>query len=787
MAKDTGAERSFIGRAETVEALHRRFADVRDGSCAVTLLEGDTGVGKSALLAEFVRDIRAQGVRVLVGQAPALDDPPPFSLLRSALESARDDPLLRTDENPSYGGGLSLIGFAPGMGETSFPAPIGLEARLLDALGGGGARATASKDEMLSEMADRFLEFTRHGPTVLVLEDLPRGDKSSLGAVEFFVAELHDRPLWILATTRPALSLSAVGRTHLEAFEATTRPDRIALRPMTSEETGAYLRRNDPSQEISPEEVARRHSETGGNPFLLQQLDHRRSTRDERSGDVRFDLAAVGAEERQVLDLAAVLGPTFPFDLLLRASEGDEERLTEVVEGLVGRGFLFARPGERLEFPEDRLREEVYSLLPERHRRRVHLRAGAALEAMGPADVSRVYALARHYYLGHAGAKSVQYNRTAADFAERALAPDTAWDHFSRALESQREQDPDDLDGESELVLELARVTEELGLLEDADGMLREFLDRTRDASTLDPHRRATLEIFLARVLTDRGDLPAAARLAEKVLHTPGLEQQPLLGVGAHRQLGLALYYDGHYAEALAHHTQEIALARAAGNELVIARAQVWRVASLAMLGETQQAISEAREVTRARDRLGSVRESAQAHLFFADILADARSTPDQHAAAIGELAEAIRFAGMAKDPRRIGWAHYKTSELLRDAGRRDEAAEKVQRACEIFARMGDHVGLSVSLKVRGQLAMDRGEYDAAEADLSAALQGLHGLKHTLEEIDVVLRLAQLSAARGDRERARHYMVDLEGLKVRTVRPDLTAEFTQLENALSSE
>ncbi|MGA8664966.1 MAG: hypothetical protein WB809_07895 [Thermoplasmata archaeon] len=488
---------------------------------------------------------------------------------------------------------------------------------------------------------------------------------------------------------------------------------------------------------------------------------------------------------RHTLELASVLGPEFPFALLVRTSGENEETLAEVVDRLVGRGLLFERPGEILQFPEDRLRQEAYDFLPERRRRLLHRRAGEALEAMGDTDVSLVFALARHFYLGHEGRKSVHYNRIAAELAEGALAPDAAWEHFTRALESQRETTPEDLDEESSLVLEVARITEELGLLQEADAILGDFLDREQNDPRLTPGRRATLELFLARVRIDQGDNPAAAELAKKVLGSPGLDEQLLVRVGAHRQLGMTLYYAGHYAEALAQHTEEIRLARETGNELVVARAQVWRVGNLAMLGQTEAAIAEARESTAARDRLGSLRESAMAHLFLGDILADARSPPAQRKEAMAQYAKAIQFAEKAKDPRRIGWALYKTAELLLEAGGLEEGAEKGERSGEIFRQIGDRVGLSMSLKVRGQIAMAQGRTDLAEEHLLEAYRLLQGLKHTLEEIDVVLRLAQLSQVRGETATAKGYVDELGRLGLLTLRTDLAAEFERLQRALA--
>jgi len=748
---------------------------------------GDAGVGKSTLISELARDVRTRHVRVVVGRALPLDDPPPFSLIQSAIEGAREDPTLKSDEDPPLGGDSMLIGFAFGLRESALPAPIGLEERLLEALGGTPGRDKISRSRVLGGISERFLEFTRHGPAVVILEDIDRADEASLVAVEFFANELKDRPLWILATCRPPAALSTIGRTRLQKFEKATLAEKVTLHPMTSAEVADYLRKYEPARQISADEVTRLHAETGGIPLLLRRLDRKVPSRGERLGELEARTPRLDEESSRLLDLAAILGPEVPFELLLGASGEEEERLAEILDKLVESGSLRENSGERYEFPEERLREETYRRLSEVRRRSLHRQAGAALEAMGNPDVARTYALARHFYLGRDGPKSIQYNRLAAGLSERALAPEAAWEHYTRALDSLRTLNSGSPDEEAELVLELARVTEELGLLGDSKGILRDFLDRPEEGQPVSPRHRAILEIFLARVLTDEGDMSAAGALASKVLGTPGLEDQLFVMIGAHRQLGQALYYEGRYPEALAQHTEEIRLARKAGNELVIARAQVWRIAALQMMGQTQPAIAEARDVTVARDRLGSVRESAMAHLFFGDILADARSTPPQRAEALEEYRAAIGFAERAKDPRRIAWALYKTAELLREGGRLDEAVEKAERARELFGLIGDKVGLSVSHKVRGQIALDKGAYDDAESALREAHRLLEGLNHILWEIDVVLRLAQLAYARGDRAGAHDLISELERLNVHVARPDLEDEFERLKQALANE
>jgi len=786
MADARPSPEPFVGRPETRESLRRRLAETRAGGGGVTVLVGETGVGKSTLIAELVAEARARSVRTLVGCAPALDDPPPYALLRSAVESAADDPQLREDRAPADLGGSPMLGFAPGLGGADLPVPKGIEGRLLDVLGWSSPDGAPTADSLLSSLADRLLEYSRHGPTLLVLEDLHRADRPSIAAVEFFARELAGRPLWILATSRPADTLSAAGRQRLERFEREAHADRVALRPMNSSETAEFLRRDPLGRALSDEEVARRFSETGGNPHLLRQLEHRRPGGDAEAGEAEAPVRdrRLNDEEREVVDLAAVLGTVFPFSLLVRAGDLDEERLAEVVDRLVARGVLFERPGELLEFPEERRREEAYNLLPERRRRALHRRAGSSLESMGPLDDGRVGALARHFYYGREARPSVRYNRQAAEIAERALAPEVAWEHCVRALESQRLIEPADPETEADLVLRLAQVSEELGVLADAETVLREFFDRTPPGGPLSAGRRATLEVFLSRILTDRGSLPEAAALARKVLETPGLEEYPLVRVGGHHQLGMTFYYEGRYAEALEQHTREVELAERLANPLVHARARLWRVANLAMLGETARAIAEARALTEERDRLGSIRESAQAHLFLGDILADARSPPEDRRDAMAEFLTSIRFAEQAKDPRRVAWANYKLAELLREAARLDEATERADRAVHVMGQVGDRVGLCVARKVRGQIALDRGDLDRAQAELDEAFGLLAGTEHRLEEIDVGLQRARLDVARGDRPGARALLDRIEQYDIARLRPDLLPEAERLRASL---
>jgi len=334
------------------------------------------------------------------------------------------------------------------------------------------------------------------------------------------------------------------------------------------------------------------------------------------------------------------------------------------------------------------------------------------------------------------------------------------------------------------LVLDLARTNYELGRLEEADTMLGEFLERSRSTALLSVSLRATLQILRAQVLTARGDQSSSRELAEKILATPGLEGEKLVQVGAHHQLGLALYYEGRYPESLAHHTEELHLARELGDEVLAVHALKWRSALLGMMGQGERSLVEAREVADTLDRLGSPADRAQGHLFLGNMLADDRSSPQHRVEALTELRKAIRFGEEAHDPRRIGWARYWIAELLRDEGRWTEADENARRAHETLGQIGDRVGQAVAAKVRGQVALSQGAYDESDANLAEAEKLLRGSRHALEELDVSLRRAELLKARGDRSGALARLAELERLGLPRKRPDLAASLEALRRSL---
>ncbi len=792
MAVDLGRP-GFVGRLETVDALRRRYEDARAGAGGVTLLVGDTGVGKSTLVTDLVDEMRVRGIQVLEGRAIAVDAPPPFQILRDALERARERGERGEREPRGHLAPEVLIGFAPGL-EESAHEPVRVEQRILAALGEANEPAEGRQEALWEGLARQFREFVRQGPTALVLEDLHRADDPSLDAVEFLARQFRNHAFWILATVRPLDELTAARRGRLEEFERATEAREILLRPLTSGEVAEFLRSREPDREFTDEEVARRHSETGGNPLLLLQFDRRlprlptaREPADGApAGGPRPPAAPVGEEEERVLAVAAVVGPEVPFDVLWKASGEDEERLAEILDRLVGRGLLLERPDERIVFASDRVRLELYGGLTETRRRLLHRRVGAALEATGTADAGTIYTLARHFYLGRVDDKALRYNRAAAGIAAAAHAPEEARRHLERALESFRRLTPEDWGAETELVLELAEQADAAGQFRDAEAILRRQLERPGLAGRVPGPIRVLAETFLARVQTDLGDWKAAEQATARLLASSGLEERPQVVAALRHLRGEALFYLGRYPEALQEHDEQLRLVRATGNVRAVALGQARRASVLRMLGRMDEALTEGQEAAAALARLGDLRGASYAHLFVGVLWTSHPRGTDASAEALEEFAAAIRLGEEAHDPRRIGWALFNQADVLREIGRLEEAAKANGRAREILERIGDRFGLVQSLIVAGKVALDRREFDRAEADLLDAYRIVRELAAPADEVDVVLRLAQLSFARGDLASARRRVDELRRQSLATLRPDVAGEFDRLVHDLEA-
>ncbi|MBA3318103.1 MAG: AAA family ATPase [Gemmatimonadales bacterium] len=237
----------LVGRSAPLAELAAGWDAARAGNVTVVVVEGETGIGKTRLVEEFVRQTEASGAAVVIslsaGAAGAEDS------LASAL-------LTRLGSAPGLGGAspatlAAIAARVPGVRER-FPgaafevAPVGLDSAAAEAL------------SVVSE----------ERPVLLFLDDVERADGVTLASIATITRSAAGRVLIVLAVGENDSSGSVPA-----GLAAGSRPRRLKLPPLTATEVEALVA----SMLVLPAAerhtlATRLHEEAGGNPLYTIEL-----------------------------------------------------------------------------------------------------------------------------------------------------------------------------------------------------------------------------------------------------------------------------------------------------------------------------------------------------------------------------------------------------------------------------------------------------------------------------------------------------------------------------------
>jgi tetratricopeptide (TPR) repeat protein len=268
----------FFGREAELEALDAALdRAVRFQAPQTITVLGPLGFGKSRLVEEWLRANEGAGLRVVRAAAARTDagaanEPPAPRALVAAL--LRDRFRLEGAPDPES----ALASFRAQLQGVFGDRRVADVASLLgDFLGFEMAespllQALVGKPEQGAELAravlSRFLEQdARDSPLVLVAEDLQEADDASLDLLAELGAELGEAPILLVTTARPDLLVRrpSWGRTAGSFV-------RVDLRPLPRGALDALIRDRLATETLAPALLDRAAVESGGSPFLLEQL-----------------------------------------------------------------------------------------------------------------------------------------------------------------------------------------------------------------------------------------------------------------------------------------------------------------------------------------------------------------------------------------------------------------------------------------------------------------------------------------------------------------------------------
>jgi ATP/maltotriose-dependent transcriptional regulator MalT len=705
----------MIGRSAELAELEAALADAAEGRPSLAFVAGESGVGKTRLLAELMRRAREGDALVLAGETVGFggESELPYLPLVAALR-----PLGRSGDaaltEPVREAVAPLL---PGVGAASAPptADAGNQQRLFEGL-------LALLDALGEER-----------PVLMVLEDLHWADRSTRAALAFLAHSLTSERVLVVGSYRvDELHRGHPLRPLVAELELDPRARRVALAPLGRDELAEQLA--DIVGAAPPADLLERLWErSGGNPLFAEELlaaglDGRGAAPDTLRDALMLRVERLSAPARELLAVVAV-GQRVDHQVVEEASGVEPRELRGALREAIDGHLLVVLEDGTYAFRHALLREVVEDDLLPGERSELHLRLGRAIEARldDDADAQVTGAVAHHFAAAGDQPAALGAAVRAATAAVRVHAHGEVAALLGRALELwERVPDPEALAG-------VDRVT---------------LLLRAADASAAlgDPGRQLALLEGAFAALGPEPDPRRAGPILESTAR-------------AQRHLNRA-------RDSIA--TLERAV------ELVPPDGDPWgRASVLAGLARARMLVGHHREATRMAREALDVAVTADLPVLEGharNTLGGALAKTGEIDAGTHELREAIRIAREQDSLYDLAEAHDNYAGALHRLGRSDEALQVAAQGREAVAGRRPISTLWLDCKIAA-IAFDVGDWELSEASLPA-LQPWTGAQ---SRVGILLQRAELALARGDDATAAALASELEPLAAGSTEPGVLA------------
>jgi cytochrome P450/class 3 adenylate cyclase/tetratricopeptide (TPR) repeat protein len=657
----------FTGRESAMARLRAAIGLARAGRGQIVSIVGEPGVGKSRLVHEFVASAEARDWLVLKtgpnSYGPATSYLPVILLLREyfKIDSRDDHAQIRRKVGDAVRGLDRAL-------ESTLPALLALLDVPADDAEWDELNPSQRRRQTFDALRRLLLRQSEAQPLLVVFEDVHAFDAESEALLDGLVESIPALPVLVLATYRQEYR----HKWGDKGYHAQLRID-----PLSAAGAGELLKTllgDQPALRPVAEMLIER---TGGNPFFLEEgvralietgviardRESYRLVKDLKTAQVPPTVQAVlaaridrlSADEKWLLQSAAVIGRSVPFSLLQAISEHDEDTLRGLLARLQAAEFLYETslfPELEYAFKHALTQEVAYNALLHETRRELHGRIVDALESRpGPGLSDQIDRLAYHALRGEQWAKAIAYlheeglKATARSASGEAVACVEqalfALSHLPESAETIAQGIDLRFDLHSALIPlgEFSRIVE---VLRDAEKLADRLGDRAR---------QGRVSASMATWYWCIGDPDRALECGQRALSiAEALEDGALEAVSNHR-VGEAHVSLGNYRQAIASFERNLELRTTAPSPkrfgmaaLQSVTSRSWMAWCLASVGEFGVAKAVARESIRVAE--------AASHPYS---LATTYSGAGQRHQMQGEFAQAIPLLERALDLCRRG------------------------------------------------------------------------------------------------------------------------------------
>jgi predicted ATPase/class 3 adenylate cyclase len=570
--KSSVLEAPFVGRERELRLLKELFhASGENGKAQLVTITGIAGIGKSRLSWEFFKYIDGladdvwwhRGRCLSYGEGVAywalaemvrmrceiVEDEEPASArekLRATLEEHLADEEERRWVEPRLAHLLGLEEGAPGDQENLFSAW-----RIL------------------------FERLSEESPVVLVFEDMQWADAGLLDFLEYLLEWSRSHPLYVLALARPELtdkrpSWGAGKRNftslYLEPLSALMMNELLAgLVPGLPEDLRSAILQRAEGVPLYAVETVRMLIDRGllvqhGNVYQPAGPIDTLEVPETLHALIAARLDGLSAEERALVQDAAVLGKTFTKQGISSLSGAESEQLEQLLGALLRKEILTVQADPRspergqYAFLQDIVKHVAYETLSRHERKARHLAAARHLETASSDEDEIVEVIAAHYVDAYNAAPddpdAGELRETARKMLVRAgdraasLAATAEAQHaYERAVELA--DDP----------LTQADLYERAGLMAHGGARLEASTHWERAISLFGAagatHPAARVNARLAEVMWDRGRLEQGVESMDRAYQVLAEEEADADLAALAAQLGRFLFFAGRHEAAL--------------------------------------------------------------------------------------------------------------------------------------------------------------------------------------------------------------------------------------------
>jgi serine/threonine protein kinase len=524
----------FVGRDDELATLHRAFLETREGRAAAVYVQGESGIGKTALVRRFTEQLTAEGGAAVLAGRCYEREAVPFR----AFDGVVDALALHLQRLPADRAAALLPRRASLLLQV-FPV-----LRRVDVFADAPRLEVTDPQELRTRvfeaLRDLLTRLAERQPLIVVIDDLQWADADSFALLRELLRPPEAPPLLLLATWREAPG-SAGTRDAIAGLPGEAR--HIALRslpPESARQLAVHVLATSGVPVVAADAIA---AEASGHPLFIDELARFVALRQGASASHLDDvlwarISALEPHARRLVEVLAVAGSPLDQSIAAEASgmtSGDFTRCAAQLRVQNLARSNGARRSDRIEPYHDRVRSAVLANLSPAVRRAHHRDLARALERGDQVDRE---ALAIHFRGAGDLDKAAGYAAEAATRAAQALAFDRAVQLFELALELHSPAVTDTMSGHRidtrALRVQLGDALAHAGRGAEAAAAYLFVAAHASSAEALDLRRRAAQQYLLSGHI-DEGVGVLGSVLAAEGIAYPKTPRRALVGVVARR------------------------------------------------------------------------------------------------------------------------------------------------------------------------------------------------------------------------------------------------------------